>query len=109
MPKWYLWAVNDDPDTNKYFVEVIGKQNLECTHDGKKCTDGKRRNLFECPRGYADVQRAIAAIPEFNLKVEVFQEEHEDSVVRYDLWKVHVRRRALHANLGRGVHRGSSM
>lgn len=111
MTTWYLHAVNDHPPTNNYLVRVIGEQNSnsEYLHIGKMCADGKARNLFACPRGYLDVQSAIAAIPEYGLKVEVFKEEITDVIVRFELWKQDTRKNALHTNLRRGLRRGSNM
>ncbi len=109
MATWYLHAVSDHPPTNNYLVRVIGEQNSnsEYLRVGKVCADGKPRNLFTCPRGYLDVKRAIAAISEYGLNLEVFKEEITDVIVHFDLWKQGVRKKALHANLGRGIHRGS--
>ncbi len=107
MTTWYIHAVNDHPPTNNYLVQAIGEQNQEHLRAGKICADGRARNLFACPQGYNDVQRVIAAIPEYGLRLEVFKEEIPDVIVRFDLWKQSVRKVALHANLGRGIHRGS--
>lgn len=85
--KWYLWAVNDDPRTNDYLVGVIGQQEMEYLHTKKLCADDTRRNLFECPRGYADVRSAVAAVSQQNLKLEVFKEDASGVLVRFDLWK----------------------
>ena len=90
---WYLWAINNDPVTNGYLVKVIGEQNPECEYKDKLCADGKRRDLFQCPMGYENVQKALTAISEFGLKVEVFK-EGKNGVVRYDLWKPHSRKKA---------------
>lgn len=109
MTAWYLCAKNDHPPTMKYLVQVVGEQNIECLHKDRKCADGKTRNLFRCPNGYADVQRVIVAIPEYGLKVEVFSEEIPYVITRFELWKPLVRKRKMHATLKRGIHRGSSM
>lgn len=90
--RWYLWAVNDDPMTNQYLVRVVGEQNPENVYEDKLCADGKKRNLFLCPKGYANVLSALSAISEFNLKLEVFKESTEDSISRFDLWKKSVRK-----------------
>ncbi|MFI5260568.1 MAG: hypothetical protein ACHQU0_02120 [Candidatus Paceibacteria bacterium] len=85
---WYLWATNDNPPTNEYLVKVIGESNGEELFSEKRCADGTKRNLFRCPKGYANVQSAIAAHQEFNLKFEVFKKEDtEDAIIRYVLWK----------------------
>ncbi len=91
---WYIGAVNDDPATNQYLVQVIGEQNQEYLHADKLCADGKKRNLFRCPDGYASVLKAVAAIAKYKLKFEVFQENIEDAIVRYDLWKPSARKAA---------------
>ncbi|HVB19760.1 MAG TPA: hypothetical protein VNF51_00515 [Candidatus Paceibacterota bacterium] len=104
--RWYLYAINNDPATNEYLAKIIGEQNQECEHREKLCIDKKRRDLWECPRGYADVRRAIAAIPQFNLKIEVFKEKSNDIITRYDLWKRSVQKKSLHATLKRGMSRG---
>lgn len=91
---WYLWAVDNDPTTNEYLAKVIGEQNPEYLCSDKSCADGKDRNLFWCPQGYENVKSAIAAIEPFGLKIEVFREEVEDVVVRYDLWKKQVQKKA---------------
>ena len=91
---WYVWSVNDDPVTNQYLVQVVGEQNPEYLHTDKLCADGKRRNLFRCPKGYADVLKAITAIAEYGLKIEVFQENIDGVITRYDLWKSLVRKAA---------------
>jgi len=87
----------------KYLVQVVGEQNGEYVHLEKRCADGVTRKLFECPRGYSDVKIAVAAISEYNLKIEVFEEEIEGIIIRFDLWKRAVRKRKIHANLRRGV------
>jgi hypothetical protein len=94
MNTWYLWAVNDDPPTNEYLAKIIGEGNEECASANKLCADGQRRNLFKCPKGYANVRSAIAAIPAFDLKVEVFKEEVEDVIAFYNLWKIGVKKAA---------------
>lgn len=96
---WYLWAVNNDPATNEYFVKVIGEQNLEYLCNDKLCADGVPRNLFKCPQGYANVRSAIAGISEFNLKFYVFKEDIEDVITRYDLWKKSVRKAARRGSI----------
>ncbi|HUX80926.1 MAG TPA: hypothetical protein VMV38_01230 [Candidatus Paceibacterota bacterium] len=96
---WYLEAVHDDPTTNQYLVQIIGEQNLEYLYSTKRCAGGKRRNLFRCPEGYANVQGAISAIPAFNLKIEVFKEEEGGGVItRFDLWKKSIRKTARQAS-----------
>ena len=99
MTAWYLWAVNDDPMTNQYLVKVIGEQNPEAMYTDKLCADGRRRNLFRCPTGYANVRSALTALQEFNLKVEVFKEDAGEVIARYDLWKRRVRKAARHSVL----------
>ncbi len=95
---WYLWPVDNDPVTNEYFAKGIGEQNPECERRDVLCADGKKRNLFSCPKGYADVRTAAAAISKFNLKFEVYKEEGEslatDLPTRFDLWKKSVRNSA---------------
>ncbi len=103
MTTWYLEAKNDHPPTNAYFVRVIGEQNSEYLYQDMLCADGTRRNLFRCPRGYFDVRRAIAAIPEYGLRMEIFKEEGDGSIVHFNLWKEAIRKRRKHANLMRGV------
>ena len=94
---WYLHPVNGDPDTNKYLVKVIGEQNPESELRDKLCADGVKRNLFRCPSGFTNVRTALAAIPEFNLKLEVFKESVEGTnakgITRFVLWKKSVRRK----------------
>ena len=99
---WYLWAVNNDPRTSEYIArEIIGGQEVE-VHEcpNKPCARGVRRNLYRCPKGYADVQSALAAIQKFSLHIEVFKEEVGESksrcrkVTRFDLWKGPVRKKA---------------
>lgn len=101
MSIWYLWAKNGDPVTNEYFVKVIGEQNPEYGFAKRLCADGRKRNLFMCPDGYANVQDATTAISKFNLKMEVFKQEIDDRIVRYDLWKQKPRKRACRS----AVHR----
>lgn len=101
MTIWYLWAIKGDPRTNEYLAKVIGEQNPEYEYRDRLCADGEGRNLFRCPNGYANVRSAITAIPAFNLKVEVFKEEIDGGIVRYDLWKQQPRRRARRS----AVHR----
>ena len=103
MTTWYLWAVHDDPRTNEYLVKVIGEQNPECLFPEVKCADGMRRNLFRCPHGYHNVMRAIAAIPEHGLKIEVFKEEICGIITQFNLWKPVVRKRSMRANLRRSM------
>jgi len=91
---WYLWAINDDPATNEYLAKVVGEQNPEYECSDRLCADGKKRDLYRCPMGYTNVQKALAAISKFKLKIEVFKEEVERVIVRYDLWKQQSRRRA---------------
>lgn len=91
---WYLCAVNNNPETNEYLAKVIGEQNQEHLCAEKRCADGKERNLFRCPKGYENVRTAIAAIAKFNLKIEVFREQFEGVIVRFDLWKTPVRKKA---------------
>ncbi len=91
---WYLWAIGDDQPTNEYIAKVVGDQYTEHEHKDKLCADGKRRNLFECPRGYDNVKSAISGISEYGLKLEVFKEDIEDVVVQYELWKKPVRKTA---------------
>lgn len=102
-PTWYLWAVNDDPDTNEYLAKVIGEQNPECERRDVACADGKTRNLWRSPSGYDVVLRAKSAVLRFGLKLEVFQENSEGVVRRYDLWKASVRKKALHTQHLRAV------
>lgn len=109
MTTWYLHAKKDHPPTNKYLVQVIGEQNIECLHKDKKCADRKTRNLFRCPRGYADVQSVLEAVLEYGLKVEVFSEEIPYVITRFDLWKPAVRKRKMHATFKRGLRRGSAL
>lgn len=88
---WYLWPVNNDPDTNEYFAKIIGEQNPECEHKDVLCADGVSRDLYQCPGGYENVRVAIAGLAKFNLKFEIYKEETEgpfvDMVTRFDLWK----------------------
>ena len=102
---WYLEAAHDDPATNEYLVQIIGEQNQEFLYCTKRCADGKRRNLFRCPDGYRNVQSAIAAIRAFNLKIEVFKEDVEDVITRYNLWKKSVRKAARRASFARMISR----
>jgi hypothetical protein len=93
--KWYLWAVNDDPMTNQYLVQVIGEQYPDELYRDKLCADGERRNLFGVSEwGNADVRRAVAAVHEFNLKLGVFRESEGAAIVRYELWRQPVRKAA---------------
>ena len=105
--RWYLWAVNDDPVTNKYFVNIIGEQNPEYLGN-ERCADGKNRNLFRCPVGYTNVQSALSAISEFNLKVEVFKEDIDGVIVRYDLWKKSAKKAARRSVVNRKVRSHAS-
>ena len=89
---WYLWS--KDSDTNERIARNISEQRLECERKDVMCADGEMRDLLRCPRGYADVKKVIGAREKFNLKFEVFRENIEDVVVRYDLWKPAVRRAA---------------
>ena len=95
MSVWYLNSVDDDPRTNAYLVQVIGESNMENAWTGR-CADGEPRNLYECPNGWADVRRAIAAIREFGLRLEVFKKEGDSAPVRFDLWKQSVKKKAKH-------------
>jgi hypothetical protein len=105
---WYLWAMNDNPRTNEYLVKVIGEQNQEYLYADKLCADGRRRNLFRCPKGYANVQSTISALKDFNLKFEVFKEDIEDVIVCYLLWKKSVQKaaKAMRLNKALGNHHG---
>lgn len=91
---WYLWAIKDDPTTNEYLAKVIGEHNPESECRDRLCADGEKRNLYRCPMGYTNVKKALTAISTFKLKVEVFKEEIERVIVRYDLWKQPSRRKA---------------
>jgi len=101
-----MWAVNDNPATNGYLVKIIGEQNSEYLYPDKLCADGKKRNLFRCPKGYENVQSAISAMKAFNLKFEVFKEDSEDVIVRYVLWKRAVQKsaKAMRLNKTLGKH-----
>ena len=96
MTIWYIEAVHGHPATNEYLAQVIGQGNEEYAHKDKICADGVKRNLFQCPRGYQeDVQKAIAAIPQFKLKIEVFKAKDRDDLPgRYEIWKQSVKKRA---------------
>ena len=100
---WYLWPRDNDPRSNEHFVQIVGEQNTENECRDKTCADGVSRNLFRCPKGYADVQTAIAAMSRFDLKFEVFKQDSAgagaEKVVRYDLWKKEVRRAARSGRL----------
>ncbi len=102
---WYVWAVNDDPVTNQYLVQVVGEQNQEYLHSSKLCADGTKRNLFRCPKGYASVRSAIAAIAEFKLKIEIFKEDIEGVITRYDLWKASSRKASRRRRFSKANHR----
>ena len=96
---WYLWAVNNDPMTNKYLAQVVGAETEFDTANMRKgvvCADGKKRDLYICPNGYTDVKRAKEAIPEFNLKVWTFKEDTEDVIARFVLQEQSVRKKAKH-------------
>ena len=94
---WYLWPVNNDPDTNKYLAKVIGEQNPEDEMRDKLCADGIKRNLFRCPQGFVNVRMALAAVSEFNLKIEVFKESfwgtNAKGITHFVLWKKSVRKK----------------
>lgn len=94
MTMWYLWPVDNHPATNEYLAKGIGEQHPECERKDVPCADGRKRNLFICPRGYDDVRTTIVAIPQFGLHIEVFREDIEDVVVRYGLWKQSVQKAA---------------
>ena len=98
MTTWYLWPVNNDPATNEYIAQGITEQRPECERRDVLCADGERRNLYRCPKGYADVRTAVAALRRFNLKFEVFKAESEslttDLPTQFDLWKSSVRNSA---------------
>ncbi len=93
MIVWYLHSADDEPKTNAYLVQVIGESNMENAWRGT-CADGKLRNLYGCPNGWRDVRRAVAAIREFNLKLEVFKKEGDSAPMRFDLWKSSVKKKA---------------
>jgi len=92
---WYLWAINNHPPTNEYLAKVIGEQNPECECRNRLCADGEKRNLFRCPAGYANVRSALAAARALKwIRIEVFKEEAEQVIVRFDLWKQQARKNA---------------
>ncbi|MDE2173427.1 MAG: hypothetical protein KGJ31_02405 [Patescibacteria group bacterium] len=103
MTVWYLWAIDDDPRTNEYLVKIIGEQNSENLYRDKLCADGVRRNLFRCPKGYSNIRSALVAIPEFNLKTEVFKEGAGEAIVRYDLWKKRVQKSSRQSALLKAI------
>ena len=51
MTMWYLWPVDNHPATNEYLAKGIGEQHPECERKDVPCADGRKRNLFICPRG----------------------------------------------------------
>ena len=104
MTTWYLWPVNNDPVTNEYLAKGIGEQHPECERRDVLCADGERRNLFVCPAGYDDVRTATTATSRFKLRLEVFKEDIEDVIVRYDLWKESARRTGREASFKRARH-----
>lgn len=93
MVVWYLNSVDDDPRTNAYLVQVIGESNMENAWRGT-CADGKPRNLYECPNGWADVKRAIVAICQFRLRIAIFKKDGDSAPMRFDLWKQSVQKKA---------------
>lgn len=93
MAVWYLNAADDEPRTNAYLVQVVGESNMENAWTGV-CADGRPRDLYECPNGWADVRKAIAAVREFGLKLEVFKKEGDSVPMRFDLWKQPILKKA---------------
>lgn len=103
--RWYLCAESDHPFTNEYLAHIIGEQYPEEVYPDKLCADGRTRNLYGCPRGYADVQRAAEAVPDYNLKLAVFQQTLAGDIIRYELWKKPVQKKVKRQNYLRAIHR----
>lgn len=91
---WYLRARYEHPATNEYIVKIIGEQNGEYLHKDVCCSDGVRRNLFECPKGYEDVRAAIAAKRELGLHFEVYFQQNGGAIAPFVIWKRSHRRNA---------------
>ena len=107
--RWYLGAANNDPNTNDYIVGVLGAQRADALREVRRCADGQVRHLYDCPEGYKEnVRSAIAGVTRFFLKLEVFKEETDGNIVRFDLWKTGPRKAAKQKTYRRGVHRASS-
>lgn len=102
MNTWWLWAAYDNPMTNKYFAQIIEGYNEEFLRV-TECSDGGRRRLFRCPNGYRDVKTAIAAMPDYNLKFEVFRSEGDCKPYPHNLWKKAVKRKVREASYRRGI------
>ena len=94
---WYLWAIDDNPTTNNFLVKVIGEQNGEYLRKDVRCSDGVKRNLFECPEGYKNVRVVIAAKSEFFLDFEVFRQQNGGAIAPFVIWKLSHRRNAQEA------------
>ena len=99
--KWYVWP--KDSETNEFLAGGIGKYKFEQVREDVRCADGVPRNLYICSRGYQDVRDVIGGMQKFNLKFEIFKEEIEDTIVRYDLWKISAAKEAKHAKSAQAI------
>ena len=106
--KWYLAAENNDPRTNEYLTDVIGRQySMESACGDVPCSDGKERNLWLC-RDFGQARTAIAAIPQFNLRLEILMAIGDNKPALWQLWKRKVRRRRRDAQIQRKVRKGTA-
>lgn len=101
--RWYLHAINDNAHTNEILASIIGRQVDEALSHDTLCADGQRRNLYRCPSGYQDVRKAVMNYATYNLKMAVFQQAPDGSIVEYTLWKPAVKKRSLMGRLKRRI------
>lgn len=82
--------------TRRCLSQIVGAYNEADIGNISKilCADGERRYLYRCSNGWLDVVKAVNAILEFNLQLEVFQQEDGEDPKRFDLWKKSVRKKA---------------
>lgn len=99
--RWYLHAINDNAHTNEILASIFGGQIDEALAYNTLCADGVRRNLYRCPSGYQDVRKAVENHAKFNLKMAVYQQAPDGTIVEYTLWQPKVKKRSRMGRLKR--------
>lgn len=103
---WYLHAINDNPVTSKIITHwVIGGQNFEDSmRENVECVDGVCRNLFICE--YPQITKAVEAIPEYHLRLDVFWCYEGSDPGRWRFWEKLVRKQINNARRAKRITKG---
>ena len=80
-PRQYRWYVYTDDKANQILANHLAQDVIISTYEGRECSDGKKRNLWEVSSDNLDLISQITK--RLKLSILVFRQVGEGPVVRF--------------------------